>query len=190
MFKWIKVPFRHFFVPASHEYSPSLAHNVSIKIFLKSSQRFSCSIVHSEEEIAGSYNWDYLLDWGPQYQPLANVFQEISALKDEGVEGMVGGMESRAPPIITCRPPRHVHAVQSTSSHPARSPISHEMLSQSAMSPSFSPALSPLATRSPSISPLGGPVRQGMARGMVQQSHYQHNLPSDYGEAADKEMRI
>ena len=64
------------------------------------------------------------------------------------------------------------------------------MLSQSAMSPSFSPALSPLATRSPSISPLGGPVRQGMARGIVQQSHYQHNLPSDYGEAAEKEMRI
>ena len=33
------------------------------------------SIVHSEEELAGSYNWDYLLDWGPQYQPLAHVFQ-------------------------------------------------------------------------------------------------------------------
>jgi len=150
------------------------------------------SIVHSEEEIAGSYNWDYLLDWGPQYQPLANVFQEISALKDEGVigDGMMPGIEARAPPLITCRPPRHVHAVQSTSSHPARSPISHEMLSQSAMSPSFSPALSPLATRSPSISPLGGPVRQGMARGMVQQSHYQPSLPSDYSDAVDKEMRI
>merc|ERR1719378_784304 len=125
------------------------------------------SIVHSEEEVAGSYNWDYLLDWGPQYQPLAHVFHEISALKDES-----GTSESRVPPIITCRPPRHVHApLQSNVSH-ARSPLSHEMMSQSAMSPSFSPALSPLATRSPSISPLGGPVRQGMARGMVQQSHY------------------
>ena len=31
--------------------------------------------MHSEEELAGSYNWDYLLDWGPQYQPLAHVFQ-------------------------------------------------------------------------------------------------------------------
>merc|ERR1719348_1957209 len=76
------------------------------------------SIVHSEEEIAGSYNWDYLLDWGPQYQPLANVFQEISALKDEGGEHVLPNMEARAPPIITCRPPRHVHAVQSSSSHP------------------------------------------------------------------------
>merc|ERR1719348_476505 len=126
------------------------------------------SIVHSEEEMAGSYNWDYLLDWGPQYQPLAHVFQEISALKDEGsgLEGdtMQGsGAPNRAPPIITCRPPRHIHAIQSTSHGPPqpntpRSPISHEMLSSaSAMSPSFSPALSPLATRSPSISPLGLP---------------------------------
>lgn len=41
------------------------------------------SIVHSEEEIAGSYNWDYLLDWGPQYQPLAHVFKEISRLRDD-----------------------------------------------------------------------------------------------------------
>lgn len=41
------------------------------------------SIVHSEEELTGSYNWDYLLDWGPQYQPLAHVFNEIARLKDD-----------------------------------------------------------------------------------------------------------
>ncbi|XP_030383915.1 protein dachsous [Scaptodrosophila lebanonensis] len=41
------------------------------------------SIVHSEEVLAGSYNWDYLLDWGPQYQPLAHVFSEIARLKDD-----------------------------------------------------------------------------------------------------------
>ena len=149
--------------------------------------------MHSEEELAGSYNWDYLLDWGPQYQPLAHVFQEISTLKDEVHAPSVGGPpappDSRAPPILTCRPPRHVHALGPPSSHPARSPISHEMLSQSAMSPSFSPALSPLATRSPSISPLGGPVRQGMvhhaARGSIAQSHYQASLPpSDYGDVS------
>ena len=39
------------------------------------------SIVHSEDEIAGSYNWDYLLDWGPQYQSMAHVFKEISKLR-------------------------------------------------------------------------------------------------------------
>ena len=48
------------------------------------------SIVHSEEELAGSYNWDYLLDWGPQYQSLAHVFKEISKLKDDSV-GPAGG---------------------------------------------------------------------------------------------------
>merc|ERR1712012_616916 len=97
------------------------------------------SIVHSEEELAGSYNWDYLLDWGPQYQPLAHVFQEISSLKDEGSSG--AGGEARAPPIITCRPPRHVqHSHPShAGGHPARSPISHTgPPAQAAMSPSFS----------------------------------------------------
>merc|ERR1719297_165627 len=59
------------------------------------------SIVHSEEEIAGSYNWDYLLDWGPQYQPLAHVFHEISALKDDSGPEVRG----HVPPIMTSRPP-------------------------------------------------------------------------------------
>ena len=129
-----------------------------------------CSIVHSEEEIAGSYNWDYLLDWGPQYQPLAHVFHEISALKDEAGESSVQLPSARtAPPIITCRPPRHAHSVVAGggagggAGPGARSPIQPELLPaghQAAMSPSFSPALSPLATRSPSISPLGNPARR------------------------------
>ena len=45
------------------------------------------SIVHSEEELTGSYNWDYLLDWGPQYQPLAQVFSEIARLKGDAGNG-------------------------------------------------------------------------------------------------------
>ena len=153
---------------------------------------YSCyffSIVHSEEEVAGSYNWDYLLDWGPQYQPLAHVFHEISALKDES-----GSSDARVPPIITCRPPRHVHApLQSHVVSQARSPLSHEMMSQSAMSPSFSPALSPLATRSPSISPLGvsgpgmGPVssRTNVTRGITLQNHY-----NDYSDLANSEAEL
>merc|ERR1712038_1203588 len=48
------------------------------------------SIVHSEEELAGSYNWDHLLDWGPQYQPLAHVFKEISKLRDDEDDGSNG----------------------------------------------------------------------------------------------------
>ncbi|XP_077559071.1 dachsous cadherin-related 1 [Haemaphysalis longicornis] len=77
------------------------------------------SIVHSEEELAGSYNWDYLLDWGPQYQPLAHVFAEIARLKDD----------VRGPP---------------------RSPVGGGDGYAAALSPSFSPALLPLASRSPS----------------------------------------
>lgn len=77
------------------------------------------SIVHSEEELAGSYNWDYLLDWGPQYQPLAHVFAEIARLKDD----------VRGPP---------------------RSPVGGDDSYAAALSPSFSPALLPLASRSPS----------------------------------------
>lgn len=141
------------------------------------------SIVHSEGEINGAYNWDHLLDWGPQYQPLAHVFQEISTLIDETNSSVPPGghLDALAPPIFTSRPPPHIHG----SSHPARSPISHQMLSP--FPPSFSPALSPLATRSSSISPLGVHVRQGLVPGTrgFNQSHYQSSIPSHASHASD-----
>ncbi|XP_018787095.1 PREDICTED: protein dachsous isoform X1 [Bactrocera latifrons] len=173
------------------------------------------SIVHSEEELTGSYNWDYLLDWGPQYQPLAHVFSEIARLKDDnmsvhsgnsGASSSAKSKQSQAhsigtvkthipPPLLTNVAPRAInmavlsgagvgvrlpqagqHHIATTSlGGPTtgggqvnasgqymapRSPISHDtpggFSTSTAMSPSFSPSLSPLATRSPSISPLGG----------------------------------
>lgn len=143
------------------------------------------SIVHSEEELTGSYNWDYLLDWGPQYQPLAHVFSEIARLKDDTMSvhsGASGASSAKSkqsalhikhiPPLITNVAPRSVPVLSARgnmSHHPTapnyhllsrstRSPISHDTqgvfaFTSSAMSPSFSPSLSPLATRSPSISP-------------------------------------
>eukprot|EP00061_Rhincodon_typus_P006908 g28028.t1 len=48
-----------------------------------SAQGSLTAIVASEEELRGSYNWDYLLNWSPQFQPLASVFTEIARLKDE-----------------------------------------------------------------------------------------------------------
>ncbi|CRK94042.1 CLUMA_CG007566, isoform A, partial [Clunio marinus] len=141
------------------------------------------SIVHSEEELTGSYNWDYLLDWGPQYQPLAHVFSEIARLKDDTMSvhsGASGASSAKSkqsalhikhiPPLITNVAPRSVPVLSARgnmSHHPTapnyhllsrstRSPISHDtqgVFTSSAMSPSFSPSLSPLATRSPSISP-------------------------------------
>lgn len=140
------------------------------------------SIVHSEEELTGSYNWDYLLDWGPQYQPLAHVFSEIARLKDENeslsMHSGNSGQSSKSkvaqhpkhsavipPPLLTHIAPRSVLTNRGNSSHTGsvnqyllpRSPISHDSIAgfstSSAMSPSFSPSLSPLATQSPSISP-------------------------------------
>ncbi|XP_023032454.1 protein dachsous [Drosophila willistoni] len=183
------------------------------------------SIVHSEEELTGSYNWDYLLDWGPQYQPLAHVFSEIARLKDDsssmsehsGLSGKSGKQSlssvvhkpnnpppatapsapplstgnSIPPPLLTNVAPRAInhlpgglrgglpppphHMNGSMSGGFPRSPIGHEasgscFSTSSAMSPSFSPSLSPLATRSPSISPLGMPPPRHGHHGQPQPS--------------------
>lgn len=148
------------------------------------------SIVHSEEELTGSYNWDYLLDWGPQYQPLAHVFSEIARLKDDTLSvhsGNSGASSAKSkasqvkhipPPLLTNVAPRSVPILSARGNlghHPSssvnqyhmpRSPIGHDTAgsfsTSTAMSPSFSPSLSPLATRSPSISPhIPGPQMQG-----------------------------
>lgn len=156
------------------------------------------SIVHSEEELTGSYNWDYLLDWGPQYQPLAHVFSEIARLKDDTLSvhsGNSGASSAKSkasqikhipPPLLTNVAPRSVpilsargnlgHHPSSSANqyHMPRSPISHDaggsFSTSTAMSPSFSPSLSPLATRSPSISPhIPGP--------QMQTTHHMVSLP-------------
>ncbi|XP_023290467.1 protein dachsous [Orussus abietinus] len=130
------------------------------------------SIVHSEEELTGSYNWDYLLDWGPQYQPLAHVFSEIARLKDDAASVQSGNSGSSSkgktvhkappPPLLTSVAPRSLAAPALARGILPRSPISHDASTfpSAALSPSFSPSLSPLATRSPSISPLVPPTTQ------------------------------
>ncbi|XP_064158213.1 protocadherin-16 isoform X1 [Anguilla rostrata] len=162
------------------------------------------AIVASDEELRGSYNWDYLLNWCPQFQPLANVFTEIARLKDEnappGNPRRPFQPKAKAdpkpridpPPLITSVahpgaksvPPKP--AVGRTFPHLAslrRSPISHEgSISSAAMSPSFSPSLSPLATRSPAVSPFG--VTQGPSAHMI--STTEHSL--EHSEEA--ELRI
>ncbi|XP_066555914.1 protocadherin-16 [Amia ocellicauda] len=161
------------------------------------------AIVASDEELRGSYNWDYLLNWCPQFQPLASVFTEIARLKDESAPpNPRRPFQPKAkadpkpridpPPLITSVahpgaksvPPKP--AVGRTFPHLAslrRSPISHEgSISSAAMSPSFSPSLSPLAARSPAVSPFG--VTQGPSASMI--STAEHSL--DHPEEA--EMRI
>lgn len=133
------------------------------------------SIVHSEEELAGSYNWDYLLDWGPQYQPLAHVFSEIARLKDDtasvqsGASGnssvksktSVAPAKSIPPPLITNVAPRSItvpvlnsrggssHHMNNQMMMLPRSPINHDA---SGATFSSSTAMSP--SFSPSLSPL------------------------------------
>lgn len=162
------------------------------------------AIVASDEELRGSYNWDYLLNWCPQFQPLASVFTEIARLKDESLPPnnprrpfqpkIKTDPKPRIdpPPLITSVahpgaksvPPKP--AITRTFPHLAtlrRSPISHEgSISSAAMSPSFSPSLSPLAARSPAVSPFG--VTQGPSTSMI--STTEHSLE----HSDDTEMRI
>ena len=79
------------------------------------------NVINSEEEYSGSYNWDYLLDWGPQYQPLAHVFAEIARLKDDTLQpkktpvqivhhnrnsNLNAQVRTVPPPMITDAPPK------------------------------------------------------------------------------------
>lgn len=83
------------------------------------------SIIDAEEVFSGSYNWDYLVDWGPQFLPMAGLFAEIARLRDGDVRPKTqptqivpqlpgGGAGSRRrqpprtlpPPLIIDTPPR------------------------------------------------------------------------------------
>ncbi|MFT7803874.1 protocadherin-16-like [Arapaima gigas] len=161
------------------------------------------AIVASDEELRGSYNWDYLLNWCPQFQPLASVFTEIARLKDENAPPHPRRPfqpKAKTDPKPRIDPPPLITSV----AHPGaktvlpkpaigrtfphllslrRSPISHEgSVSSAAMSPSFSPSLSPLAACSPAVSPFG--VTQGPSASMI--STAEHSLE----QAEEAEMRI
>ncbi|XP_078078835.1 protocadherin-16-like [Mustelus asterias] len=152
-----------------------------------SAQGSLTAIVASDEELRGSYNWDYLLNWCPQFQPLASVFTEIARLKDESAPRKPFQSKPKVdpkpridpPPLITSVahpnamsvPPRL--AVGRTHSHVTampRSPITGEAsITSAAMSPSFSPSLSPLAARSPAVSPFD--VSQGPPTSIISTEH-------------------
>uniref|UniRef100_A0A8C8IWS8 Protocadherin-16 n=1 Tax=Oncorhynchus tshawytscha TaxID=74940 RepID=A0A8C8IWS8_ONCTS len=154
------------------------------------------AIVASDEELRGSYNWDYLLNWCPQFQPLASVFTEIARLKDETAtpnprrplqhKAKVDPKPPRIdpPPLITsiAHPGAKTVPVKPAPVKPSV-PISHEGSPSSvAMSPSFSPSLSPLAARSPAIIPFG--VTQGPSASMI--STTEHSME----HIEEAEMRI
>ena len=70
------------------------------------------TIVGSDEEMKGSYNWDYLLDWGPQYKPVASVFSEIARMK--GAEGGNLPMQPRDPSLQQRDPSMQERVAQMT----------------------------------------------------------------------------
>lgn len=132
------------------------------------------SLVFVEEQLQGSYSWDYLLDWEPRFQAMSSVFHDIGMLPDEELQG---GREDLAaessclmypPPLITgvaqagirTVPPRKLGRLPSLSGRPphrkyAYSPLARNTgLTPSAMTPSFSPSLSSLTMRTPSASPV------------------------------------
>lgn len=132
------------------------------------------SLVGLEEQMQGSYTWDYLLDWEPRYRTLASVFTDIGMLPDEELQG---GRESFAsessclmhpPPLITGvaqpgirtvppRKPSRAHSLSRKPSYPryCYSPLARNTgLTPTAMTPTFSPSLTSLSVRTPSASPV------------------------------------
>nr|DBA29023.1 TPA: hypothetical protein GDO54_009293 [Pyxicephalus adspersus] len=130
------------------------------------------SLVASDEDLRGSYNWDYLLSWEPRFQTLSSVFCDIGRLKDENMNRNVQKQKKPfifPPPLITsvaqpgirAVPPRMptIMSGQTFVKYP-RSPFFSSLASQSStMPPTFSPSLSMLTVHTPSTSP----VRSGLS---------------------------
>lgn len=142
------------------------------------------SLVCLEEQLQGSYSWDYILDWEPRYQTLASVFTDIGMLPDEEFQGGREDLAAEAsclmypPPLITgvaqpgirTVPPRKPGRVpslsrRSSSRRYAYSPLARNTgLTPSAMTPNFSPSLSSLTIRTPSASPVVSDTGMGGIR--------------------------
>lgn len=156
------------------------------------------SVINSEEEYSGSYNWDYLLDWGPQYQPLAHVFTEIARLKDDRQTpkkqpvktvpqrkqniNLNPQVKMDPPPIITNAPPKAVQHGQPQNSQGSK----HSSRTNSTMNVSSLPSLprSPISYESsftsPAITPSYTPSLTPLATRSPSISPYGsgHNTPN------------
>ncbi|KAM3938474.1 protocadherin-23 [Leptodactylus fuscus] len=125
------------------------------------------SLVASDEDLRGSYNWDYLLSWEPRFQTLSSVFCDIGRLKDDKMHRHVPKQKKPfifPPPLITsvaqpgirAVPPRMptIMSGQTFVKYP-RSPFFSDLACQpSTMTPTFSPSLSMLTVHTPSTSPM------------------------------------
>lgn len=132
------------------------------------------SLIGLEEQVQGSYAWDYLLDWEPRYHTLASVFTDIGMLPDDELQGGRECLASESscfmhpPPLITgvaqpgirTVPPRKPSRAQSLCRKPSYprycySPLARNTgLTPTAMTPTFSPSLTSLSVRTPNASPV------------------------------------
>lgn len=97
----------------------AIARSYGYKDMQPSNPNALSSIVNTEEVFSGSYNWDYLMNWGPQFLPMADLFTEIARLKDDSIKvkkkptqivpqvpGVNRHPRTVPPPLITDTPPR------------------------------------------------------------------------------------
>lgn len=125
------------------------------------------SLVASDEDLRGSYNWDYLLSWEPRFQTLSSVFCDIGRLKDENMNRNTQKQKKPfvfPPPLITsvaqpgirAVPPRMptIMSGQTFVKYPRSPFFSNLACSSSTMPPTFSPSLSVLTVNTPSTSPV------------------------------------
>lgn len=142
------------------------------------------SLVCLEEQLQGSYSWDYVLDWEPRYQTLASVFTDIGMLPDEELQGSREDLAAEVsclmypPPLITgvaqpgirTVPPRKPGRMpslsrRSSSRRYAYSPLARNTgFTPSAMTPNFSPSVSSLTIQTPSASPVVSDIGMGGIR--------------------------
>ncbi|XP_061440504.1 protocadherin-23 isoform X3 [Rhineura floridana] len=138
------------------------------------------TLVDSDEDLRGNYNWDYLLNWEPRFKPLASVFSDIAELEDENIKMHSFPKERKSfifpPPLITSVAQPGLKTVppqiptllpgQAFKKYP-RSPLIHHLrYPPSAMTPSFSPSLSLLTTQTPTASPvISHPSLKGVCSG-------------------------
>ncbi|XP_041905431.1 protocadherin-23 isoform X3 [Corvus kubaryi] len=121
----------------------------------------------SDEDLGGSYNWDYVLSCEPRFQPLASVFNDIAELKDENFHIHNFSKDKSLvfpPPLITSVaqpgirtvPPRmpNITSGQAFNKCPYPPLIHNHGYPPPTMTPRFSPTLSLLTMQTPSVSPV------------------------------------